>query len=225
MYSRNSVITLLAFYLACFAVAAAEIESLFYPVRTQVLRKNNENEGRLLQGQDKNRSSMSRNVVDEGGIESQLLYKVGTPVSIKKFDGSWTNGKITKANENGYTIKWDHGEIYVIGLEDGELDQMVENSIAQGNTSKDEDEDTGYVPSEMIETTKSSNWTKESTITLFFVVTVLAVVWYVRHKKLVAISSTRKSEGGIWGNNVQNGTTLSLQMDEHRNLRSVRSIV
>jgi len=176
---------------------------------------------------------MARKTFEEGEIETQRVYEIGTPVSIKSYDGTYTNGEITKVDRHGYTIKWEHGQTYIVGAHDGELHQMVENSILQGQIPKGDD--IGYnpseempseeMPSEVMETKKSPSWTKESTIVVFFVVVIFAIAVHVRRKKLFAISSTRKSDGGIWGANIQNGTNLSLQMDEHRNLRNVRNIM
>ena len=213
MFSKSIVILILAMIASCFE--AAEIESSWRP-RNQVLRKNWE---KVLQGQDKKGSHIARKIQEGEDVETHQVYEVGTPVSIKRVDGSWTNGEITKVDKIGYTIKWEHGETYVIGLHDGEIHQMVQHSIAQASEVMES------TNSPMIETTSSHSWTKESTIIILFVVAIMAVVWYVRRKKLIAISSTRKSEGSIWGKNVQNGTTFSLQMDEHRNLRSARSIM
>eukprot|EP00535_Pseudo-nitzschia_heimii_P007130 CAMPEP_0197174672 /NCGR_PEP_ID=MMETSP1423-20130617/1083_1 /TAXON_ID=476441 /ORGANISM="Pseudo-nitzschia heimii, Strain UNC1101" /LENGTH=204 /DNA_ID=CAMNT_0042623615 /DNA_START=82 /DNA_END=696 /DNA_ORIENTATION=+ len=201
---------------SCFE--AAEIESSWHP-RMQMLRNNRE---KVLQGQDKKESHMARKAQEAESSGTHQVYEVGTPVSVKRVDGSWTNGEITKVDENGYTIKWEQGNTYIIGPQDGELHQMVKNSATQADIP--EEEDIGYIPSEVMETTDSRSWTIESTILVLFLVAILAVVAYVRRKKFVAISSKRKADGGIWGAN-QNGTTLSLQMDEHRNLRNSLSMM
>merc|ERR1719330_989001 len=156
---------------SCFE--AAEIESSWHP-RMQMLRNNRE---KVLQGQDKKESHMARKAQEAESSGTYQVYEVGTPVSVKRVDGSWTNGEITKVDKHGYTIQWEQGNTYIIGPQDGELHQMVENSVTQADTPKDpEEEDIGYIPSEVMETKHSRSWTKESTIIVLFVVAILVVV-------------------------------------------------
>lgn len=233
MFSKNVVIIILAIAVSCFV--AAENGRSFHTIRTPALRKNGEKQAELLRGRGGKVSNVARAVleVDETDV---TIYKVGTPVSVKNFDGSWTNGIIAKYDKYGYTIKWDHGEKYIVGQHDGEIHQLVKNAITENSISIEEDieedidedidEDIEDIPLEILESEDSKGQSKKSTIVvLFFVGLLVASIWYVRHNKLVAISSTKKSQGGIWGKKDQRRTSLSIQMDETKNLHSIRNIM
>jgi hypothetical protein len=154
----------------------------------------------------------------------QQSYEVGTSVSIKIYDGTWMGGKIVKYDERGYTIEWDHGEMYIVSATGGGLDTMVEDAITQNSVPMDEA--TGYFPSEMVEPKDSSAMTtKESFVLLFSLVGILLVAGNMRYKKLGAHSSTKRSQDSIWRSTGKPGTNLSLEMDDERNLHSDRSII
>jgi len=179
-------------------------------------RQNEEQEGSLIQERYEVDARIASEVVEE------QVYEVGTSVSNQSYDGTWTDGKITRYEKGDYTIKWSNGGTYALSTEDGELDQMVQDAITQNSTPNDEDN--GYFPSEMVEPTDSSAMTGESILILLFVLVILVVAGYMRHKKLSTISSTKRSDGVIWRDNGKSGTSLSRQMDDARNLRSTRSI-
>lgn len=221
--SKNIVIMFLAITVSSFG--AAENGSSFQRVRTTALRKNGEN-----QGQGGTESHATRAVLEVD--ETDITYKVGTPVSVKNVDGSWSDGKIVKHDNYGYTIKWDEGEKYVVGHQDGEIHQLVNNAIAEAYSisstedMEDMEDDIEDIPIETMDPEDDSkSWSKKSTITLLFVAGIFGAIWYIRHNKLVAISSTKKSQGGIWKKNDQRRTSLSIQMDETKNLHSIRSIM
>jgi len=186
-------------------------------------RRNEEDGESLIQEHYEENARVAIGVEDgESMSKIRRLYAVGTVVSIRNYDGTWTYGKIVRYEEGDYTVEWDHGERYVVSAEDDELDQMVENAISQSSIPSDEDID---YPSGMAEISESSGKAKESTFILFVIAGILVVVGYARHKKLVTLSSAKTSEGLVWGSNIKRGTSLSRQMDDNRNLRSTLSIM
>jgi hypothetical protein len=162
---------------------------------------------------------LMRDLYEELSGRNPQKFEVGTSVSYKNYDGTWMGGKIVNFDEQrGYTIEWDHGEVYVLPASDGEVDKIVEDAITQ-NSEPIDDDILGYFPSEMVEPKDSSALTtKESMILLFSLVGILMVTGYMHHKKLGALSSAKISEDTIWRSNGKPGTRLSLEMDDTMNL-------
>jgi len=190
-------------------------------------------EDALITGEVDSFGSMSRMEEDEGDNigDGQQTYQVGTNVSVQNEDGTWTGGKIVTYGGGYYTIKWDHnGDYQVFAADDGDVDQMVLDAISQNSTPSDED--IGYFPSSVEEaaeppmTNKNKNTSNFSMIPFVFAgivgALVLVTVGYVRHNRLDKFSSTSRNESdGSWGRNGKPETSLSIQMDSSKNLRSI----